>query len=239
MPATKGISQRLERIEESAKGYLSSAASTLINRFEVSRRKIGPVSRGEAVFLGLTWRELAVFLLCAGAYALAFLLKDHLQIRWETLLILVGAGAITTLVHQLAHHEAARRAGQAAELQFWGLGTAILVLSSWIFGYLFASPSRNLFQKGQEPSPRTTAMISLAGPAVSLAVAMGSLLLFPLGGMAAAAGRTLFSMNLMYGVYSLVPFDPMDGKPVFDWNHAIWAAVFFPLLGVYTAVYLL
>jgi Zn-dependent protease len=115
----------------------------------------------------------------------------------------------------------------------------MLVLSAWIFGYLFASPSRNLFQKGEEPSPRTNAMISLAGPAMSLVLGMVSLLLVPLGGMAAFAGRTLFTMNLMNGVYSLVPFDPMDGKPIFDWNRSAWAAVFFPLLGIYAAVYLL
>ena len=239
VPATKGISQRLEQTEESVKGYLSSAASSLISRLEVTRRKLGPVSRGEAVFLGLTPKELAVLLLCAGAYTLAFLLKDRLLIRWDTFLILVGAGALTTIVHQLAHREAARRAGQTAELQFWGLGTTMLVLSAWIFGYLFASPSRNLFQKGEEPSLRTNAMISLAGPAMSLALGMVSLLLVPLGGLAAFAGRTLFTMNLMNGVYSLVPFDPMDGKPIFDWNRSAWAAVFFPLLGIYAAVYLL
>ena len=240
MPATKGISERLEQVEEAVKGYLSNAASSLLSRLEVTRRKLGPVSRGEAVIFGLTPRELAVFLLCAGAYALAFLLKDRLLIRWETLLILVGAGALTTLAHQLAHHEAARRAGQTAELQFWGLGTAMLVLSAWIFGYLFASPARNLFQKGQEPSsPGAAAMISLAGPAVSLALGMVSLLLVPLGSMAAFAGRTLFSMNLMNGVYSLVPFDPMDGKPIFDWNHSVWAVIFFPLLALYAAFYLL
>ena len=239
VPATKGISQRLEQTEESVKGYLSSAASSLISRLEVTRRKLGPVSRGEAVFLGLTPKELAVLLLCAGAYTLAFLLKDRLLIRWDTFLILVGAGALTTIVHQLAHREAARRAGLSAELQFWGLGTTMLVLSAWIFGYLFASPSRNLFQKGEEPSLRTNAMISLAGPAMSLVLGIVSLLLVPLGGMAAFAGRTLFTMNLMNGVYSLVPFDPMDGKPIFDWNRSAWVAVFFPLLGIYAAVYLL
>ena len=238
--STQGISQRLEQAEASVKDYFSSAASTFLSRFEVTRRNLGPISRGEPVFLGLNPRELVVILLCAGAYALAFLLKDHLRIRWETLLILVMAGALTTLAHQLAHHEAARRAGQTAELQFWGLGTAMLMLSAWIFGYLFASPARNLFQKGQEPSsPAAAAMISLAGPAVSLALGMVSLLLVPLGGMAAFAGRTLFSMNFMYGIYSLVPFDPMDGKPIFDWNRSVWAAIFFPLLAVYAAIYLL
>ena len=239
VPATRGISRRLEPAEKSAKDYLSSTASSLISRFEVSRRRLGPVIRGDPVLLGLTAKELAVFLLCAGAYAVAFLMRDRLQISPLNLLILVGAGALTTLVHQLAHHEAARRAGQAAELQFWGLGTAMMVLSSWLFGFLFASPSRNLYQKEQDPSPRTTAMINLAGPAMSLALAMVSLLLVPMGGLIALAGRTSFSMNLLTGVYSLVPFEPMDGKPVYDWNHAIWAAIFFPLIGVYTAVYLL
>ena len=239
VPATRGISRRLEQAEKSAKDYLSSTASSLINRFEVSRRKLGPVSQGDPVLLGLTLKELAVFLLCAGAYAVAFLLRDRLQISPLNLLILVGAGALTTLVHQLAHHEAAQRAGKTAELQFWGLGTAMMVLSSWLFGFLFASPSRNLYQKEQEPSRRTIAMISLAGPAMSLALAIVSLLLVPMGGIITLAGRTSFSMNLLTAVYSMVPFDPMDGKPVYDWNHAIWAAIFLPLLVVYTAVYLL
>jgi len=239
LPATQGISRRLDKGEESAKDYLSSTASSLINRLEATRRKLGPVIRGDPVLFGLTARELAVFFFCAGAYALAFLLKDRLQISPGNLLILVVAGAITTLAHQLGHHEAARRTGQTAELQFWGLGTAMLVLSAWIFGYLFASPSRNLFQKGPDLSPRTIAMVNLAGPAMSVAVAMASLLLLPLGGLAAFAGQTLFTMNLLNGVYSLVPFDPMDGKAVFDWNRSVWAAVFFPLLAVYAAVYLL
>ncbi|MDD1653646.1 MAG: PKD domain-containing protein, partial [Methanomicrobiales archaeon] len=239
IPSTKGISQRLEKGEQSVKGYLTSTASSFLSRFEVSRRKLGPVGRSGAIIFGLTTKELLVILLCAGAYALAFLLKDRLLINPATLLILAVAGVITTLTHQMGHHEAARRAGQVAELQFWGLGTVLLVVSSWIFGYLFASPSRNLFQKVPDQSPRTTAMINLAGPAVSVAVAMASLLLIPLGSTAAFFGRTLFSLNLMNGIYSLVPFDPMDGKPVFDWNPTAWAAVFFPLLTLYAAVYLL
>ena len=73
------------------------------------------------------------------------------------------------------------------------------------------------------------ASVMLAGPAISLALSIIFLMMTPLGGAARSIGLLGFSMNMVTVVYSLMPFDPMDGKSIFAWNRAYWAILFMPI----------
>jgi Zn-dependent protease len=113
-----------------------------------------------------------------------------------------------------------------------------MLCTAWLFGNAFAKPSRTLIQ-GQKPLlPEEAARIRLAGPLVSMGMAIVSLFLIPLGGLFAVAGFAGFSMNLLNSVFSLVPIKPNDGVEIYAWNKLVWAGVFIPLVAFYLYIYL-
>jgi hypothetical protein len=44
-------------------------------------------------------------------------------------------------------------------------------------------------------------------------------------------------MNLLNGVFSLVPVRPNDAVEIYAWNRLVWACLFFPLIAFYLYVY--
>jgi Zn-dependent protease len=112
-----------------------------------------------------------------------------------------------------------------------------MLATAWFFGNAFAKPSRTVIRSKEELAPVENALVRLAGPLMSMMVAIVSLLLIPLGGLWALAGTTGFSMNLLNSVFSLVPVRPNDGVEIFAWNKAAWAVIFFPLIAFYLVFY--
>jgi hypothetical protein len=55
----------------------------------------------------------------------------------------------------------------------------------------------------------------------------------PWGGFIAAIGVLGFSMNMLGTVYSLMPFDPMDGGKIYGWSKVLWGMLFIPLILFY------
>jgi Zn-dependent protease len=132
----------------------------------------------------------------------------------------------------------AHRCWSITEYQFWGLGTVTMLGTAWLFGNAFAKPSRTVIRSVREPTPEENARVRLAGPLMSMLVAIVSLLLIPLGGLFAVAGSAGFSMNLLNCVFSLIPIKPNDGVEIYAWNKAAWAVIFLPLIIFYLYIYL-
>ena len=221
------------------RNFTGSESAGMMNVIEIEKRGIRPAENLSAVLLGISSREFLVIAISTLGFAAAFILQDHLAIVLTTVLIFVCAGGIATILHDLGHKYCAYRAGCITEYQFWGLGAVTMLLTAWLFGNAFAKPSRTLIRGGNEPSPEVAALIRLAGPLVSMAVATVSLFLIPLGGLFALAGTAGFSMNLLNAVFSLVPVKPNDGVEVWAWNRLVWATVFIPLFALYLSIYLL
>jgi Zn-dependent protease len=62
------------------------------------------------------------------------------------------------------------------------------------------------------------------------------LCLIPLGGLFRTAGIIGFSINMLAGVFEMLPISPCDGKEVREWSWVIWALVFLPLMVIYLIV---
>ena len=154
------------------------------------------------------------------------------------MIIYVCAGGIATILHDLAHKYAAYRCGCITEYQFWSLGAVTMLFTAWLFGNAFAKPSRTLIQSDKALKLEEAARIRLAGPLMSMGLAIGSLFLIPLGGLFVVAGSAGFSMNLLNSVFSLVPVKPNDGVEVYAWNKLVWAGMFIPLIAFYLYIYL-
>ena len=85
-------------------------------------------------------------------FTVAWILQDRLEVRLVTLIIFVCVGGIATILHDLAHHHCAYRAGCVTEYKFWGLGTVTMLLTAWLFGNAFAKPSRTLIRSEKKLS---------------------------------------------------------------------------------------
>jgi len=232
------VSRAGDRLAELVRKFLGSETIGLVNATEIEKRGIRPAENLHALMFGLSSREILVITLSSIGFAAAFLLQDQFELNLTTVIIFVCAGGIATILHDLAHKYAGYRCGCVTEYQFWSLGAVTMIATAWLFGNAFAKPSRTLIRNGKSLLPEDAALIRLAGPLVSMGLAIVSLFLIPLGGLFVVAGSAGFSMNLLNSVFSLMPVRPNDGVEVYAWNKPVWACVFIPLIAFYLYIYL-
>jgi Zn-dependent protease len=149
--------------------------------------------------------------------------------RLDILIIVIGMSLVAVslgfVFHELAHRLIARRFGYFAEYAMWGKGL-LIALGCSFFGFIFAAPGAVMIH------PRTSAwgtsglgqrrigLISLAGPATNIALALifqvldfaNPTLLFTLGAQ----------INTWLALFNLIPFGPLDGAKIFKWNKVAW-----------------
>jgi Zn-dependent protease len=227
-----------DKITQLLEKFLGSEITGLMNSSEIEKRGIHPSENLSAIVLGLSSREMLVIVISAFIFAAAFIIQNQLDLDLVPVLIFVCVGGITTILHDLAHKYGAYRHGCITEYKVWGLGTVTMLSTAWLLGNAFAKPSRTLVRSEKILLPKEAAIIKLAGPLMSLGVAIVSLFLIPLGGLFAVAGSAGFSMNLLNSVFSLVPVKPNDGVEIYAWNKLAWAVVFIPLIAFYLYIYL-
>jgi Zn-dependent protease len=236
--ASSSVSRVRDRLAELVKRFLGSETIGLVNATEIEKRGIRPAENLHALMFGFSSREILVITLSGVGFAAAFLLQDQFELKLTTVIIFVCAGGVATILHDLAHKYAGYRCGCVTEYQFWTLGAVTMIATAWLFGNAFAKPSRTLIRSGKPLLPEEAAHIRLAGPLVSMGMAIVSLFLILLGGLFAVAGFAGFSMNLLNSVFSLVPVRPNDGVEIYAWNKRVWAGVFIPLITFYLYIYL-
>lgn len=112
---------------------------------------------------------------------------------------LAGSLAAFTLLHELGHAVAARRAGAHAEISL-----------DFLAGYTSYRPTR-------EMSRATRALVSFAGPATHIAVSLGVLLAMGVNPVdrdsigQSAAAVAIWWAGPVIGLFNLVPVLPLDG----------------------------
>lgn len=138
----------------------------------------------------------------------------------------VGVGF---LLHELAHKVVAIRFGQVAEFRA-DYQMLVLALLSALVGFLFAAPGA-VYHRGRI-TVRENGLIALAGPLTNhaLAVVFAPLLFAP--GFLGTIGHLGVLINLFLAAFNMIPFGPLDGASVKEWNGAVFAAVLVPSLGL-------
>ena len=233
-----GISQRIDRVWEFIRKFLGFETIGYLGLKEVQWRKILPRSH-EPIFFGLSYRELAFAGISIGLLATAFTFAGRLNVSMTTVFLFILMGAIAVIGHELITNIIARQNQCDSEFRMWGLGALILFANAGLFGLAFGKPSRTLVAGTQHLSDRDRGMLMLIGPLVNVIFALISLYLIPLGGLLGAAGAIGFPINIMLGLYVLIPVHPMKGKVIFQWNRLVWAVFFIPLVILYISVYYL
>jgi Zn-dependent protease/predicted transcriptional regulator len=165
-----------------------------------------PVARlfGFEIRVHVSWALiLAIIVVSVASQAEAIAPEIEAPVRWLAGAVVAVAFLFSALGHELGHALAARRAGI-------GGGTIVV--------YFFGAPAT----PGVEaPRPRDEVVIGLAGPLVSLAIGVGSVLLAalvaPSGGALLLVGQIALVvgvLNLVLGGINLVPAFPLDGGRV-------------------------
>jgi Zn-dependent protease len=130
----------------------------------------------------------------------------------------VGIGFI---FHELGHKVVAQKYGYFAEFRA-NYQMLVIALMSSFFGFLFAAPGAVVV--GGHISKSKYGRISLAGPLMSIAIA---LVFFIIGFISstpiiASLSSWGFKINAWLAVFNLIPFGPLDGRKIMDWNKATY-----------------
>lgn len=150
-----------------------------------------------------------------------------------TLLSAVTAG-VGFLLHELGHKVAAVRFGQRAAFRA-DYGMLFLAVVTALAGFLFAAPGA-VHHTGRI-TKRQNGLIALAGPAVNLALTVVFVVLWVGGSALGVAllreiGRWGIVVNLALAAFNMLPFGPLDGATIREWNTVVWAAVTVPAIGL-------
>jgi len=204
---------------------------------EIETRRI-TIRQLDKHVLGLSSAEILVIEVAVIMVALAFILADRAELTLTTVLIYIGVGAASVVLHDFAHRYFATKHGHDADTQFWGLGTVIMFLTAWLYGNAFAQSYRNLVDREDKEDVRESGIEMVSGPVVSIILMIVFLALSSLGGLWAVAGGVGFTINLITAVYSMMPISTMDGGAVWRWNRAVYLLLFIPLIVFYFLTYM-
>jgi Zn-dependent protease len=153
-----------------------------------------------------------------------------------------AAGLSGFVAHEMAHKFTAQSRGLWAEFRMSPQGLAFSLIFAALIGFLFATPGATVIG-GRYSDARDWGITSLAGPATNLAesgiVAGGLALAVHLhpalwtSMWADVAGYVVF-INIVFCVFNLIPWGPLDGLKIYRWNKGIWATAL--LLGIAAGV---
>lgn len=190
--------------------------------------KIGKIrtSRTEIVDILKAW--IALSLAFTFIYAGASVVKGNIQNIFSAHFLVIFVISMFTaglgfLLHELAHKFVAQHYGCVAEFRAWDQLLYLAVALAVFIGFIFAAPGAVMISG--LVTRRENGFISAAGPATNYLLAvifLGLLYAFPAWAEVFITG---FSINIWLGIFNLIPFGPLDGKKVFDWNKLVWVGM--------------
>lgn len=141
------------------------------------------------------------------------------------------------VLHELAHRTVARNYGYHATYETWWWGViacllmAVLTQGTLIFaalGAVYISPIASTRYLNEKGFNRAYGMISLAGPAMNLLLAMAFFALSTQAGLLSTFGAVGMQINLWLAAFNLIPVPPFDGSKIFHWSKLVWIALAAP-----------
>lgn len=146
--------------------------------------------------------------------------------RWILLfLTCLGLVFFSFLLHEFGHKFTAQNFGMASEFRMFPLGLVITLASS-MFGFLFAAPGAVMI--AGNPDKRENGIISIAGPAVNIVLALiGIAGCFAFNHSAwVFVFLLLANLNASLALFNLLPIPPLDGSKIWPWSIPLYVVVF-------------
>lgn len=135
------------------------------------------------------------------------------------------------LPHELAHKFTAQRYGLWAEFRLieWG---AIITLISIFSPFKLIAPGAVMISGSHDRE--TIGKVALAGPLTNLAIAIALLatyLLLPIAGVFKVFLVIGFELNIILGLFNMLPMPPLDGSKIMQWKTHLWGLIFSLFIG--------
>lgn len=180
--------------------------------------------RDELIDLAIAWLALGL--------AFAFLLEpaplqqmlDGAGTFWRTFLLSMLTVGVGFLLHELAHKVVAIEFGQVAKFKA-DYGMLALAIASGLAGFFFAAPGA-VYHRGRI-TLRQNGLVSVAGPVTNLVLAAVFFVPFLLfGGFIGEIAQMGVLVNVFLAAFNMIPFGPLDGRTVREWDTGVFALVF-------------
>ncbi len=188
-------------------------------------------------------KEIQDLLIAMGIITVAFAIALSiplggwfLNIDWgafpQALLISLLAVGTGFFLHELGHKFVATKYGAWAEFRAWIQGLMMAMFLALTFGVVFAAPGA-VYIAGNI-NKEQNGKISIVGPLVNLTFAG---ICFPLifittGLLLKEILFYIYYINAFLAVFNLLPFRPMDGAKVLDWNIIIYGLILGASIGL-------
>lgn len=190
--------------------------------------KIGKISTSRTEIVDIIKAWLALSLAFTFIYASASVLNGNIarifSLNFAHIFIIsMFTAGLGFLLHELAHKFVAQHYGCAAEFRAWDQLLYLAVGLAVFIGFIFAAPGAVMISG--MITRKENGLISAAGPGTNYILAMIFLGLSSILPQWTNMFATGFSINIWLGVFNLIPFGPLDGKKVFDWNKVVWGGM--------------
>lgn len=153
--------------------------------------------------------------------------------RWDILVIFISA----FMVHELGHKFLAQIYHAWAEFRVLFYGAAMTLISALpFFPFKFIAPGA-VMVSGNLTQGRS-GRVSWIGPLTNLAMGLGFLVAYMVGGELGAPAQVLaigVRFNGWIALFNLIPFMGLDGQKIFAWNKIVWVLTIVAAVGLYLA----
>ena len=165
------------------------------------------------------------FAIVLGGYSvLGYVKTKAFNFSWAGFLTNFGLSLIITatsfIFHELAHKHTAIHFGGQGRFVLWPAFLLIGVVFAVLFGFIFIAPGA-VYIYGKQYSKKDEGLVSLAGPATNIIMALLFLVAGTLGAPIIVISYGLF-INLWIAFFNLIPIGPLDGAKIIRWNALAW-----------------
>jgi Zn-dependent protease len=171
------------------------------------------------------WGEIRDIAISLAVMTFVFAYPEILTSPVFVLTSLLSVG-LAFMGHELSHRFVARKLGFYSAYKMWPQGLLLAVMLTLVTngGFVFAAPGAVIFSGYwifRNPSMKDIGLIGIAGVVFNLSLLYVTLALFFVTSVPLFA--FMGTVNAWLAIFNLIPFGPLDGKKVMDWNLRIWA----------------
>jgi len=147
----------------------------------------------------------------------------------QVLLISMLTVGVGFLLHELAHKVVAVRFGQIAAFRA-DYGMLALCIGAALAGFLFAAPGA-VYHRGRI-TERQNGLVAVAGPLTNVALVAVFLPFLLFEGFLGSVGEFGVLINAVLAAFNMIPFGPLDGRKVKNWNFGVFGATLVLTVGL-------